>query len=603
MNEPTKERDETVSLLRMLRNRAVQQRSRFTTVASMARGIYGGDPSIAMSTFAPNGERNFWHSQTRVGRNKLCEGDVQGVVTSKSGKFAALAEFMQQHLSSIISSKSFAPKFLMAGHDNYMHSGAYLYVHSSSDYENLSWFQVYPDAAKATSAGLETGRYCFIYRLVDRNEMWQKWQNELSVAGFASAESLPSASAPDDGALQPVGTYFNYMLQERETKTSPKSVPGVGLAGSTPDYDDGMVLEWECLLHDGKSPSGWSLYYMLGGPDVLLGEGEDVPEILGGLPIAYWPGDFLSGQFYQPSAFIYVYRSQAAYNWIRMKQNMILAQFEFPGTKSTEENKRAVAKWRNKPGENLVLKDFNGFGTIELPQPPPGYDAVMEGIRNDVEEESGINPAIQGIEPKEATSGIAIAEQYSHASIQLEDRFVSRDEFLRDFFRLIITYLYMEVIENAMLQYREILEEFAEDPVANSQWQSLVDTPADKAWIEFLPEPFKDVELKEFTSDMVLNFHVMPKLPRERKMAIMLQSIPVATSLAGGDPVLAVRLAGVITGYVAEAKELEDAVTSYNSEQQRIENQTGRQISNDYKELEELEELEEPVIEPYGTIR
>jgi len=530
---PYQQQTELEEKYQKLLQRAQEQQRLFAVVAEQARELYGGHPEIALSARAPSSHNNLFKKAVKIIRGKAIQGEPSCRVVPRGEISEDAATVASEKISSIFSSQSVYPQIAQISTDTLLCSGGYAMIHEDRHVEYLNWFDVFPDNALGCSADLSKGRYLFIRRLVDAAEFWDTYEKRLKELGYKDEESLPRATKVMGRRI--VGVNSTHTLSgvfEKKTVSYITNVfgnPTYWEYSSTQPDLDGLVAEWECFVRDSVDDETglprWSRVLMF--EDYFLEDPEDLPSVMPGPNVAYFPFDFLNGQVYQPSLYVDVIRNQASYNWINSKTAQILANLDNPARKFHKDDTQAVKKWWNNPGEDLALDQPTLFEMIDQPVPPPIYEEIKASIKEDASENTGVTPATQGISPSEDSSGIAIEKLQRSAEVFFESFLTSRDEFFTDVCRWI---LYFEVLEN--------------------------------------PQEYNGITPQAVMKDAVFSFKLVPKLGREEKMAQTLSGITAATNMLVGtiletDPIARIDLAGTLTGNTKEADELINKVKEY----------------------------------------
>ena len=594
-------REKMESRLNDLLNRAVETKKPFIEVAEVSRRVYADCPLNQLSPFAPRTHWNNYRQTVQTYRSKLGEGDPQIMLLRTNNEFPVkAAEEFQANLQSLAVRENSSNIIQSATNDVVQYGHGYVYVHPGPEWEWLSWFDVFVDGAVTEAKMLSSARYIIIRRYYDAAQyIARRGAKKLRALGYKIEDpynhDLPMTSQMF--GREAVGIDYNVSLKNNMAESRTGAIKGsygnpfeLGGSGnySTSADRDGLICEHEFLLQDADSPSGWSRYYVFEGKIV---ESDYLPEHHNQPPIAHWAGDFLSGQFEQPSLLLRVLPNQVAKTFVADKFLQHVAWLDNPTMVDAEENRNSGNDYTGAPGELLYEISPGTKRFLEPPDIPNQYFEINEVLKEESQDNTGNYNVVQGKEPGEAKSGVAIERLQQNAEMHFQLLLSARDEFFKDLARLSVVEMFANVLEDA--------EQRATMSLGEPQLERIKEVVADEESPEFqeakeiqdnfLPEGFQGITFEAVRDDMVFNFKIVPPMTRDDKIAMLLRAVTAVQPLSMGMPDLAVQLAATITETPDIGEELIAIIQPYMQRMQQQQAQEQQQQQEQQAESGQVE--------------
>lgn len=513
--------------------RLKEQRKPFDLVNEYARKVYGSETTYKLSKRAPSPHYNAYKVAVISTRAQLIEGEPRVTVRAANPRADALANFLQPGMSAIFTSRSFANVLQAVVSDVIMCGGGYLKFVDSAMH-HLYWFDAWADSVLATAKSLWDGRAFLVRNLLDEEEFKDLYAKELESVGYKlggkDEKRLPNAK--DVEGRDSVGLSFDSIhpdagvqLKESSTSTLVDAYGNAIRSSTTEDSRmDGIVEVYRLYVPSGDK---W-VYYEMFDQQVLSDEPIEVVGVVPEPGIIHFPADYLGGQFYQPTLFVDMIRSQDSYNWMDAKALQILSMLDFPAFRAAAADKTNLTKFNNTNGEMLFLNEPGAFAPIEQQQISGDHFTQKEFLQDNMERVSGVHDIIQGKEPDEASSGVALRRLEQNARNRFVSLMSSRDEFMRDVGRHVAARLVFEAQQSGEA-----------------------------------PQEIASIDPASVWNDTVFEFHVVPPTERGEKMMQFTEALMAFTPLFPQDFTGAVKMAGVVTGYRDIADEMTGAYAEH----------------------------------------
>ena len=561
------------SKLKALEIRAYEAKDPYLTVGEVSRRIYADCPLNQLSSRAPRTHWNNYRSTVQTYRAKLTDGDPKVSLSRAQGDIPIeIAEKFSAGLQSILSAQSGRNIFQACGNDVVQYGHGFIYVHPGPEVEWLNWFDVYVDNALTEAKMLSTARYIIINRYYDAAfyisrrgaeklrslgyDVTDPQNHNLPMAGrIRGREAVGLSYEVSEGGMSEIHTGVSKRISGYN---SPFTSASRGTHNTAGDMD-GLICEQEYLVQDEDSPSGWSRYYVFDGKIV---ESDYVEEFLGEPPIAHWAGDFMSGQFEQPALLLRVLPNQVAKTFMADKILQSIAWFDYPTLVKSEENRNKLGEtYTGQPGEVFFESVTGSTRFLELPPIPVQYFEINQVLKEEAQDNTGTYNVVQGKEPDEAKSGVAIERLQANAEVFFQLLLNARAEFFQDLGRFCTLYMYDNVVQGS--QQRATLA------LGEPMVEQLSATPDGKGQLDqFFPPGYQALSYEAIRDDMAFSFKVVPPTTREEKIDQLLRAVVAVQPISMNDPILAVQLAATITENMDIGKELLTVLTTRLQEMQ-----------------------------------
>lgn len=568
-----------------LKQRAIKVKEPYVTIGEEARRVYAGDNrSRGRGKGEPTADWNYTYSTVQGNVARLIQGDPRPQITAKDSEMIDTAEWFNDKLSGKLYTSSIAPLLRQAVQDASLYGLGFVFINDEVDLESVNFFDVYLDNALSNPNDIfKKGRYAFVRVLEDKNDFKERYKVELKHADIS--EEMDGGSGKLHGretvgsTVAPLGN-----MMENYTAVVPDAIGDVESDQQTNLAQDGLVEYWLCWVTDEDSESGWTLHVLF--EDEIIKSVHE-PSYRKHPLLFNFSSDSLSGQVYQPSDFVYTSKYERQVNWLTQKIYRAINSVSHPPLIVSKSSKPEML------GAGGVIQDMSQFADVpgQIVQVNNSADdprwmqreplPFQWGQQVDAMKESAfqtISPQVlQGAADTGVTSGKALRELRTQADVRMQLKVTNRDETLRDITEAMCTEIFAQELEIATLR--------AQTEIQNAKEKLIVATGAkipegmdipfesiapmvraeneDQLIATLMPPELQGVSFEDIRNGLVFSWLITPPVEREDKIDQILLTVQNILPVAMGDPILAIKMAGITTGYKDVAEELIAAIEEH----------------------------------------